>query len=479
MLLSGFTCPICGNPVDPQVTQCPECRCVVQLTLDHPQPGDGTVVRPMVQAALDRSREQIGNNPRHGLAHYTLGLGYLNYGLVDQGLEELGQAALLLPEQHIIRWEIAVLFAQRGMHDAALDELRRALQLAPTNREYRYFEAVLNARLAEGRGETRQAVLSWIAAYNVAPELVPAREWLLAFVNAHAHKLRKPASRLSPNFSASEAEAVRVITTDPEAQAPSLPTAPKAIQEPSKLAMSLLRKMTPGRAAALEEMHAEHTAAYQQASSEYQIALREAQESRKMAIDQWKDRAAGIRNDLTLMARLCLAVVEAEEQQRREEELRREEQARRAAEAQERLRQRSAQAVEPTRTAGEAPVMTLASGAPAPMSRRTVREKSYHSTGARYLQGFPTGKAKDKGTLTVTNLKITFKHPGLLGGWEYAIPIENVVHVTTEKIKHMLSSETRLRLTYRNERGITTDVILDELNVDKCIKQILAAQSGR
>lgn len=477
MLVSGSTCPICSSLVDPLATQCPECQCVVQIGLESPSPGDGSAVRPMVQAAIDRSREQIGSNLRHGLAHYTLGLGYLNYGLMDQGLEELSQAAALLPEQHPIRWEIAVVSAQRGMNEAALHQLGHALRLAPTNRDYRYFEAMLNSQLAEGRDELRTAVQSWLKAYDLAPELAPARDWLQAFVQEHAHKLQNANKAIVAHLSPADLDAAWVLATTPESQAPPLPAAPKALQDPGKIGINLLRKIAPGRAAAIEEMHTERVAAHQQTSVEHEAALRDAQEARTTSINRWKERATTIRNDLPLMARLCLAVAEVEEEQRRAEEQKREEQARRMAEAQEALRQLRVRGTERTaqQTHGaEAAITTPAKVAPIPVARKTTRGKRYHSTGARYLQGFPTGKANDKGTLTITNWNITFKHPGLLGGWEFAIPLDQVLQVTSEKIKHLLSSETRLRFTYRNDRGMTVDAVLDDLNVEKCIKQILA-----
>jgi hypothetical protein len=86
--------------------------------------------------------------------------------------------------------------------------------------------------------------------------------------------------------------------------------------------MTLLRKLSPERANAIELMHADRVAAYQGAVEAYEVQHKVAIEQREAAIKDWQVQERAIRGDLPAMARLCLAVAEKEERRRQEEERR-------------------------------------------------------------------------------------------------------------------------------------------------------------
>ncbi|MFL5804919.1 MAG: hypothetical protein ACJ8CR_24635, partial [Roseiflexaceae bacterium] len=414
----------------------------------------------LVQPTIDGCRTQIGTNSQDGIAHYRLGLCYLNYTLLDQGLDELRQAAALLPERHIIRFELALIQSTPGKYAAGLDQIGQAVALAPANRDYQYLQHYLTGMTAQMRRELRPAMTSLIAAYELAPDVRLAADALAQFIAAHAAKLTQPLARSLPGLDQHDVVALQVLNSDPSAQQQKLPRAPKTPGELGKVSLSLLRKLSPVRAAAIEQMHAERIAVHQASTETHRVQYQMAIEQREAAMQEWQARAHAIHGDLLTMTRLCLAVVEEEERRRIEEERRRAEAERRRQEAeQKRLaeQQRRAQA----------------------QGVGKVREKQYLSTKARYIQGLPVGKEKDPVTLMVTNLQITARHSAMLGGWEHTIPMASLTEVTADTVKHLLSSEKRLRISYQDGRGMVAHAIFADLKVDDCVKNILKARSGK
>lgn len=449
MFIKSSTCPICENAVSAQDMRCPTCRCIIQFTLDQPTFSQSEIIEALVQAAIDRCRAQTSVNAQDGIAHYVLGLCYLNYTLLEQGIEELRKAAALLPERHTILHELALLCSQPGQYAVGLDYVNRALKLAPENRNYQYLQHYLTGMTAQARHEIRPAIMSWLAAYQLAPDLSLAAGALRQFIAAHEAKLTQPFARSLPGLDPRDAESLKLLNSNPATQQQTRPQTPKAPSELGKISMSLLRKLSPTRATAIEQMHVERIAAYQAASEAHQTRYQLAVEQREATIKDWQARVQAIRGDLPTTARLCLAVVEEEARRRLEEE-------RRRAEA-----ERRAQA----QTAG--------------VAAAKAREKQYLSTGARYIQGLPTGKEKDPVILTVTNLRIMVKHGAMLGGWEYTIPMESLTEVTADTVKHLLSSEKRLRISYRDERSMVAHAIFADLKAEDCVKNILKARSGK
>jgi tetratricopeptide (TPR) repeat protein len=336
MLIRPSICPICDSPIAENEERCPRCHSVVQFGLGRPDFSSETVVRSYVQEAIDRSRQQINANPRDGFAHYVLGLSYLNYGLMDQGINYLEQAAALLPEKDIIQFELAVIYYFQRNYSAAIDKISQAQKLAPQNRYYQYYRSFLSGVQAEARGQLRAAVSTWNAAYQQEPSLQPAADALSHFISLHQAKLHLPIVKSLRGLSQQDMENLAVLNTDPATLGPKLPRAPRAPGELGKLSMALLRKVSTDRAQVLEKMHAERLAAHQTASEIYQTQYESTAKEREAVLSSWRQQEQAIRNDLPEMARLCLAVFEEEERRRLEEERRQQEEERRRLEAERR-----------------------------------------------------------------------------------------------------------------------------------------------
>jgi hypothetical protein len=56
--------------------------------------------------------------------------------------------------------------------------------------------------------------------------------------------------------------------------------------------------------------------------------------------------------------------------------------------------------------------------------------------------------------------------------------MQTLTEVAPETVKHLLSSEKRLRLSYRDEQGMVAHAIFSDLRVDDCVKKILQARSN-
>lgn len=469
MLINPPACPICGNEVNQNSVRCPSCRCTVQFTPDPPTFSRGEIVESLVQPIIDRHRAQLATNQHDGIAHYILGLCYLNYALRDQGIAELQRAADLLPEKHAILFELAVLLGTSGTYARAVEQLAIALQMAPERRDYQFLHHYLHGAAAQAGHQVRTAVTSWTAAYQLAPEYGPAVRALTEFIAAHQAKLTQPIARAVKSLESADLEGLRILNSDPAVQQTKLPQAPRKPGDPGKISMSLLRKLAPARAVAIEHMHSERVMAFEAAVQTYTVQHEAATAQRESTVQQWQAQTQAIRTNLPMMARLCLAVYEEEERRRQEE-------ARRQAEAEQRRREAELRRQEAQQRAQAQAAQK--STAAVHSASKPVREKQYLSTKARYIQGLPKGRENDGVTLTVTNLRITVRSNALIGSWEVEIPVASLSEVTTETVKHLLSSEKRMRLSYRDDRGMLAHAIFTDLKVDEGVKKILQARSG-
>ncbi len=495
LIIRPLACPICQGAVAAAAVQCPRCQCVVQFTIQPPTFARSNLVETLVQPVLGASRARVATTPQDGLAQYILGLCYLNYELLDQGLMALQQAAVLLPERHRIRFEVAILQSVTGQFPLALEQITLAQNMVPNDADYQYLTFYLRGMAAQAGHEVRSAVTSLGSAYQLAPHGALAAAALTQFIDAHAAKLSQPIARTLPGLAPSDTENLRVLTSDPALQKEAHPKAPHKPGTLGSVSLGLLRKVSPARATAVEQIHHERMNAYQQAAEAYALAYQASAGQRSEAIRTWQVRAQAIRSDLPAMARLCLAVVEEEARREQEEARRREEEARRQAEN-ERRRQANeqrrladqqqkalaqSQANEQHRLADQQQKALAQSSAPLPVAARPqkpVREKQYLSTNAHYIQGLPQGKEKDVVTLTASNVSITIKHGGMLGAWEVRFPTTALAEATVEIVKHMLSSEKRLRLSYLDDRGLLKHATFAQLNAEDAVRKIMQARTG-
>lgn len=467
MLIDSTTCPICEHPVAAKLTRCTTCGCVVQFTPEPPAFARANVDEALVQPALERRRAQVVENAQDGIATYVLGLCYLNFELFEQGIEHMRRAATLLPEKHIILFELAVLLNRPGQYAAALEYATQATRLATDAADYRYMQQYLSGATAKARGETSTAISSWLAAHQEAPQWSPAADALQQFIAVYAPKLTQPIARNMPILRSQDAENLRILNSNPALQKEKVPRAPRSPGQLGGVSMSLLRKVSPTRASAVEQMHADRLAAYQQTTETYQSDRQTAIVQREASIAEWQAQNEAIRQDVTAMGYLCLAVFQEEERRRLEEERRQAEAERRRQEAEQRRQAQQQQRAEANaRAAMNAP-------------QNKGREKEFLSTKGQYISGLPTGKEKDDVSLVVTNFKINVKHGGMLGAWEQTIPMASLVEVSGVTVKHFMSSEKRLQISYRDERGMVAHATFAGVKVDDCVKAVLKARNGK
>lgn len=471
MLIQLLTCPICQGTLSAQDVQCPHCHCVVQFTVQPPAFSRSTLVEALVQPVLEASRTQVVVSPQDGVAHYTLGLCYLNYALLDQGIAAMLQAALLLPEKHRIRFELAILYGAVGQYALGLEQVNLAQQLAPDGPEYQYIGHYLAGMAAQERRELRSAVTNLVNAYQLLPSAAPATSALTQFIAAYESKFSLRIARTLRGLTPQDAEKLQVLNSDPALQKAAHPKTPRKPGELGSVSLGLLRKLAPARTAAIEHIHSERLLVYQQAlgvhATEYHVSM----EQRERSISDWQSQAQAIRGDLPTMARLCLAIAEEEERQRVEE-------ARRQAEIERRRKEAEQRRLADQQRKAQVTAQSTASTLIAPQRQKPVREKQYFSAKAHYIQGLPRGKEKDDVILTVSNLTITIKHGGMIGAWEHSFPTASLTEATVEKVKHLLSSEKRLRLSYLDGRGMLVHTTFAQLNAEDAVKQILKARTG-
>jgi tetratricopeptide (TPR) repeat protein len=461
MLLKGQFCPVCTGTADVQAPRCPRCRSIIQFTLEPPALGRSYVDEALVQAALDDARAQLARSLQDGQAQYSLGLCYLNMGIFDQGIEGLRRAVELMPEKHVIWFEIAMVRVAQRQYGIGRHEIEQGLRLAPENQDYRYLDHFLAGNAALLRGELRAGVTALIAAYELRPHASPAAEALHSFISAHEAKLNQPIAQGLTGLAAQDAANLKVLATNPAQQKQRLPVAPKTPRDPGKLSMNLLRRIAPARAEAVEQIHQQRVAAYQEALGGYQLAHEASAAQHQAEYSAWQSQAAAIRSDLPAMARICLAIAEEEARRKQEEQ-------RRLAEAEQRRQaQAAAQAQQQAQKAVAMPVV-----------RKTSREKQFLAVMAKYIEGLPVGQANDNVQIVVTNHKIVFARGGAVGGWQQVVPIEWVVDAAVETLKKGFSSERRLRISYQDPAAGLVNGIFTGLNADNAVAKIVQARNA-
>lgn len=460
MLLSALRCPICEQQDAAQQGRCPTCRSLTTFESVFPAFNRISVVEPLVQEGIERARRQIKADLRDGHAHYALGLAYLNFGLREQGIDELCRAAELLPEQHRIRYELALASTAGGDATAAIDHLDRALKLAPELVPYRYLEYYLQGVFANERQKVRVAVGHWIQAFRLDPAAPIARETLQQFVHEHQARLSQSIVAKQPGLTPEQQEALNILSGRARAATQRVPGAPRTPHPLGKTSMRLLRKYAPARAAALEQMYTERVAAHAAAVEQYEQRRHVLTAQNETALAAHEERLRHVRANLPLLAELCAIALELEIQQQ-EVERRQQEAERRRAEQAEHQR-----VVTAKRTA-------------APVAAPPVKERELYRTNATYVQGLPVGRKGDVVQLVVTSQRIVLIRSAMLDKWTHEMPLSALTEAVDDTVKGMLSKEPRLRLSYRDSQGMIAHVVFTGLKVDASLKAILQARSAR
>ena len=471
MLLQETVCPICEAALTMGDARCVQCRCIVQFRPERYAFARSTVDEALVQWGIDRSRATLTATADDGAAHHVLGVCYVNLTLFDQGIDELRKAAQLLPERQYLRFELAVVLKSAGRLDAAREQAALALRAAPEARDYRYLDHFLLGAAANERGELRAAITQWLAAYDVDPTLPLAADVLGQFVTSQAVKLTNPIAHTLTGLSERDTTALRLLNSTPNGQRDQGQRAPRKPGELGRWSLGVLRKLSSARAAAVEQLHAEHLAAYRQRLEEFTAARDVADAQLATARQEWEVQVRGIRNDLPTMARLCLAV--AEEQQRQAALA---EQQRQAALA----KQQQAAAIPQQRQAVASPITVQPLQQPSsliPTKASRAKLRSY-AVSAEYVQGLPVGKKGESVELVVSSDAIAVQRRAPFSKWDHTIPMEALAEVAVDTVKSGLSSTKCLRLSYRDARGMITHALFAKTKAEECVKQILRARAN-
>ena len=180
----------------------------------------------------------------------------------------------------------------------------------------------IQAEQAQALGHTRAAVLNWGAALELDPSFAPASAWLDGFIGRYVGALTTPMVRELRDLGPTEQEALRILNGNPQlAHTPRL--VPPATPPPlGRVSMALLRRIAPRRAEAVAAIHTDRMTAYTTQRTQYDDTCARQNADREQQQQRWQQQDAALRRKRPVMARLCLAVTEAETRLRVEAEQR-------------------------------------------------------------------------------------------------------------------------------------------------------------
>ena len=108
MFTKANRCPVCFQIWEAVDGRCASCGSVAELYFEHTLPGRGEVDEEKLEKNISSVRAYLVDHENHGQARYTLGLSYVNIGLLSEGGVEIKRAAQLLPEKVQIAYEAVV-----------------------------------------------------------------------------------------------------------------------------------------------------------------------------------------------------------------------------------------------------------------------------------------------------------------------------------------------------------------------------------
>jgi tetratricopeptide (TPR) repeat protein len=194
MFTKDNSCPVCFAPWSKDYDACVSCGSIAELYYERPFPARETVDEEKLTQNMGRVRAYLVDHGNHGLARYTLGLSYVDLGLLSEGLIEIGRAAQLLPEKLQVAYEAVVLAAKQGdFSDEILNQLSRVIDRKPDFKEALYLKGVI----LKERKRFTDAVRVWQSAYRIDPDYAPPCDELQQFIQRNVKLLRNPSSTAS------------------------------------------------------------------------------------------------------------------------------------------------------------------------------------------------------------------------------------------------------------------------------------------
>jgi len=253
---------------------CSACGCAAEIYYERDLPSKEQIDVARVQATIDAARKRLAQYT-DGVAHYALGLSYVHFNLLQEGISELSRAADLLPEKTEIRYEIAVILVKHELNsDEALGQLNTVLSRQPDFKQAHYLRGII----LQQQDKFDDAIKDWQSAYRIDNNYVPAAKQLRDFVAAERPSLSVK--------NLSEAELDQVTATYFRLLSTPVPPPPPPLGETS---MYLLRLISETTAQRMEKMHAEKVREYESALNEHKSGLQR------------------IKGDLIGLSSLCLA----------------------------------------------------------------------------------------------------------------------------------------------------------------------------
>lgn len=159
--LMVLKCPVCGAPLSSGDTHCPFCGSTIVIKADTPALNLKNLNQSVIQEHIADFRTRIRKDRYDVEAHYGLGMAYYSLGLGDEAIEELTNAAKLMPENVNIQTQLAIVLHQAvlsGKTSAEVpmrERLAKALALDPGNVDANLLRAELLQRQGDDAGALR------------------------------------------------------------------------------------------------------------------------------------------------------------------------------------------------------------------------------------------------------------------------------------------------------------------------------------
>lgn len=283
MFIRANSCPICLTPWKEENVTCLSCGAAAEFYFERPFPLRESVDEAKLEQTVSRVRAYLVDHQNHGLARYTLGLAYVNLGLLPEGRAEIKQAARLLPEKVQVAYEAAVIGAKQGdFSDEVLEPLDRVIERKPDFKEALFLRGIVMRE----RGNLGEAVRSWQKAYKLDNSYAPAYGELQEFARANVRLLRDPriaASIRSASLSQNAIGYLDLISADEPTKPPSL----------GSTSMSVLKTISPAKAKVMRHLYVEDLRRYEE------------------SIQQRNTRLVELEGDIISLSELCVAALAA------------------------------------------------------------------------------------------------------------------------------------------------------------------------
>lgn len=152
--LMALTCPVCAAPLQPNSDRCSYCGSLIYIKTDVPHINLKELNQSVIEESITAFRKRVRTDQYDQEAHYGLGVADFNLGLVDEAVDELTQAARLMPENPDIQVQLAVVLRSSFSSGNAAAEsqmnarLNKALLLRPDHVEANMLKA--EGQLSQG-----------------------------------------------------------------------------------------------------------------------------------------------------------------------------------------------------------------------------------------------------------------------------------------------------------------------------------------